>query len=1833
MKLPNFLFKKVKIHNTSLGENCAFPPQEDYPFDYKILKIRHQEVVSKIKEFDDIESLEESYLISLLNKLITECKEKEKPIKSNLETLCINIVSDTFRIPSETINLNVKMVDRIEPINKFQLTPPTSKERAFKFDDLNDFHNAEKAVLKRRLINSIIQGASYEYSTKSIEHIDEITSINADLKPLYERIIAINDFLLFTKEEAITDEKTHQGSYVEVILGRSGEKTEINAQGIIFPFLLNETFRGLFELFASHGLPNDDEKANYVLTHSDYLIAEPWDLRFGVTLWQIISEDVYGYESMPYFFMTLCEMEVDEFNSNLQEVFAETKKGKQFIIDLNEYALKEAEYDYDIDRLPLSDENNDMITDSYISTDDLDLYFIGDDNGYSHVITEDSLNESSFESWFGNSVLVDDNGKPMKMYHGTNKTFDEFSKEFIGSNGSYEGYGFNFTPFQGRASSYNNEKVIEAYLRAEKPMTSKTYKITPSKLAKIIAELDKGKPYTDTIVAAYEPTRYNEKWDAMYYRRALPIAAKMIYQYNKENGYGDAGLYAEICINGNGDKYEVIDLFERLGYDSVIMYDNDDRINTVIVFEPNQIKLVSNKTFNNDSNLMGESKIIKEGLYDNFDIRDADIIYYNHYQEDWGDEEEPDIQDLYNILIYDMDGNTIYENDGLLLYELDDILGENISSMIYNNESEPNTNPQLNKYYPYRLNYINSHEFGDVNETAKQLFKNQLTEYYPKLHGYIMQDGTCIDLGEDDHNTITKIPQINDKWEFVELGNIRCLKDSFDLIQEPTREQKYALRKLIANSNDLTIDIYSKDSDYVLTSARYIGNLNPSYILGQIDRFFDEGINLIGNDSYDEDYYMYESSNNKKIYVNENQLKLITESQESKSISQAKKLLINKLNYNEQEADEFVRVKLRNDLPVLRTPEGGKFILGVTRMFIDGELSSANDIGNLNSTLKLVASDAHINEYDRNLNGMSAIDLINRFAKAMSDNLNAEKEEINQMVFDTPSDYEIVRIDSFEQASQYGKYTSWCVTHDENMFKSYTSNGINQFYFCLKHGFEYVENIKGENCPLDEYGLSMIAISVNENGMLNTCTCRWNHDNGGNDTIMSTKEISQVIGMNFFNVFKPNNIWRDLVNDAISRLNAGEPIDKVFDDCNDFYEGLAVVELKGRCNFINYNNDILSPNQWFDDCDSFYNGFGIVQLNDKYNFINQEGKILSPNQWFEWCGDFENGFAKVKIKFKYNFISQDGKILSPNQWFDDCDDFYDGFAKVELNDGYNFISQEGKILSPNQWFDDCDSFYNGFAKVVLDKKRYYINNEGQIICEVNENTNKQKKIYINESQLSLLTESQESKSISAAKKLLIQRLGYNEQEADEFIRIKLRGDIPILRTPQGGKFILGATRMFIDGDLIDARTINSLNSTLKLVSSNAHINEYDRNLNGMSANDLINRFSKSMEENFEAEKNELNSIEFNNNSDYKIVRIDSFNEANKYSQYTEWCITHDDYMFDTYTSNGLNQFYFCLKNGFENIEPITSNNTPLDEYGLSMIAVSVDENGRLNTCTCRWNHSNGGNDSIMNAKEISEIINMNFYNVFKPNNLFNETLEKKLNNIKNGANPLYEFEFCTEVDRYGFREIGLMGRCNYLTQDNEILCKEQWFDYCLSFDNNLGVVELKSKFNYVNLDGEIVNPNMWYDGIMRFIGDLSKVNLDGKVNFVNKKGELISPIWFDTTNGVFNQTNVITVYKNDLGYNFLRKDGSLVSPNQWFSFATNMKTGIASISLNGKENYITIEGNLLSPNKWFDKCFEFVAGIGIIKDNKKYNAINAFSELVFNEWFDNVEDLYEELEW
>lgn len=410
---------------------------------------------------------------------------------------------------------------------------------------------------------------------------------------------------------------------------------------------------------------------------------------------------------------------------------------------------------------------------------------------------------------------------------------------------------------------------------------------------------------------------------------------------------------------------------------------------------------------------------------------------------------------------------------------------------------------------------------------------------------------------------------------------------------------------------------------------------------------------------------------------------LLTEDRESKNMSKARKLLYQQ-GYSQEDAQKTIEA-IRNDIPNARLADC-KFLPGVTRMYINRQLSDGNTIMKLNKTLKYVASDAHINEYDNNLNGLSVNNLVQRFAGVQQQDAESSRAESYGKEYTRNTDYEIVRIPDFETASEYGDYTSWCVTHNKNMYDSYTSNGAGLFYFCLRNGFKNEQPNIGEGCPLDEYGLSMIAVSVTMDGELNTCTCRWNHDNDGNDNIMDKNQIEELLGVNFYEVFKPytrEELHKKgviLFDEVQGLLDSGKKPEEILDDVYEFHEGVACVELHDKWNYINDENQILSPNQWFDDVYNFSEGFGTIMLNEKFNYINKEGQILSPNQWFEWCGNFSEGLGAIRLNDKFNYINREGQMLSQNQWFEWCDDFNEGFGRIKLKGKYYYINKEGVLF-------------------------------------------------------------------------------------------------------------------------------------------------------------------------------------------------------------------------------------------------------------------------------------------------------------------------------------------------------------------------------------------------------------------------------------------------------------------------------------------------------------------------------------------------------------------------
>jgi hypothetical protein len=164
-------------------------------------------------------------------------------------------------------------------------------------------------------------------------------------------------------------------------------------------------------------------------------------------------------------------------------------------------------------------------------------------------------------------------------------------------------------------------------------------------------------------------------------------------------------------------------------------------------------------------------------------------------------------------------------------------------------------------------------------------------------------------------------------------------------------------------------------------------------------------------------------------------------------------------------------------------------------------------------------------EFNIDLNGMTLRDIRGGFGNALNQDIQARRDAVRGHVSaGQGGNYRIVHIPDFQAASQYSRYfpvSPWCITTSQMMWDSYTLEGKNTVYFCLRDGFEDVPAEPGENCPLDDYGTSMIAVIVDTEGDLCTATPRWNDANGSSDYLMKEEDVVDLVGRPFYDAFPP----------------------------------------------------------------------------------------------------------------------------------------------------------------------------------------------------------------------------------------------------------------------------------------------------------------------------------------------------------------------------------------------------------------------------------------------------------------------------------------------------------------------------------------------------------------------------------------------------------------------------------------------------------------------------------------------------------------------------------------
>jgi hypothetical protein len=193
--------------------------------------------------------------------------------------------------------------------------------------------------------------------------------------------------------------------------------------------------------------------------------------------------------------------------------------------------------------------------------------------------TRPQTESESFKKWFGDSKVVDENGDPLVVYHGTASEFNSFD---VNKSGSVQysdwGPGIYFTPSKWQAEGYSEDarKSLDEKSNAlwnEYESKAKELGTTP-----MDASIDLGfgsEKYK-------ELQKYHDKW----INRRKEVAgqdSKIVSAYIKiENPYN-------YTANSMTDPY----LSERAkdrGHDGIIIRREDGSIDEIIAFNPTQIK-------------------------------------------------------------------------------------------------------------------------------------------------------------------------------------------------------------------------------------------------------------------------------------------------------------------------------------------------------------------------------------------------------------------------------------------------------------------------------------------------------------------------------------------------------------------------------------------------------------------------------------------------------------------------------------------------------------------------------------------------------------------------------------------------------------------------------------------------------------------------------------------------------------------------------------------------------------------------------------------------------------------------------------------------------------------------------------------------------------------------------------------------------------------------------------------------------------------------------------------------------------------------------------------
>ena len=323
----------------------GFPaiPNMDRDFIELISSKRFKDSVDKVRTaMGDTRTIQGSNALMQLMGTVGQAMQKlvmiQNQSKKQLEDLAIELVKNELGIPDDAMQFKAELVGQpMGAAEGMQSEPemPSEEEVEELMGDMENF-NLERE--KRRFINSLIQGAAFKGGHMYNLVKNEINDINPQLMNLYAVTQSLMEhaYWIFPNMEGMAGGGGGQMGQSEV--DEETDPPTVSAKAVTFPLLVHELVKGVYEIFGSHGLPDDPRQQEMILNAEDTLPAEIWDSRLGPIFWEkfmasypieLFDEDKKHIQH--YLFMRFSALSAEEFMNVSKMILKGDPLGQQFI--------------------------------------------------------------------------------------------------------------------------------------------------------------------------------------------------------------------------------------------------------------------------------------------------------------------------------------------------------------------------------------------------------------------------------------------------------------------------------------------------------------------------------------------------------------------------------------------------------------------------------------------------------------------------------------------------------------------------------------------------------------------------------------------------------------------------------------------------------------------------------------------------------------------------------------------------------------------------------------------------------------------------------------------------------------------------------------------------------------------------------------------------------------------------------------------------------------------------------------------------------------------------------------------------------------------------------------------------------------------------------------------------------------------------------------------------------------------------------------------------------------------------------------------------------------